>query len=139
MTRKLIQQDRHPVDTPTALKVRLDILRGDAVVDIADKDTPAINVLLVVTLVGRLLVERRLHLAQLLRFGLHLRDALLHLGDFILYPGSAAHAHDPDQWPSRVPKTNLFTLIAHNGLLLVLLGILVCHDVCSTLPKRRKG
>lgn len=46
MSSELVQKDRDAVDRPAALKMRLDLLRARTVVDIADEDTPRINVLL---------------------------------------------------------------------------------------------
>lgn len=78
MPRKLIQQDRDAVDGAAALEVRLDLLGRGGVVDVTDEDAPGVDVLLVLAQVVAVVVELRLHLAQLGRFLLHLRDAALH-------------------------------------------------------------
>lgn len=87
MPRIFVQQDGDAVYRPATLEMRLDLLGGSTVVNVADEDAPGINVLPVLPQVLLLLVERGLHLAQLGGLGLHLRDPLLHRRDFFLRTG----------------------------------------------------
>lgn len=78
LTSELIQQNGDAVYGAAALEVCLDLLGGDGVVDVADEDAAAVDV---VAVVGRLLVlllEGGVHLAQLGGLLLHLGDAALH-------------------------------------------------------------
>src|SRR2546423_2208390 len=84
MAGKLVQQDGDAIDGAAALEMGLDLLGRGAVIDVADEDAARIDILLVLAQLVRLLVQRRLHLAQLRRLGLHLLDALLHGGDLFL-------------------------------------------------------
>ena len=86
MTGELVEENGDAVDGAAALEVRLDLLGAGAVIDVADENAAGVNVLLVLAQVGALLVQRRLHLAQLGRLGLHLLNALLHRGNVLLKP-----------------------------------------------------
>jgi len=84
MSCELVQQDGDPVDVAAALEVRLDLLGRGAVVDIAHENAAGVDVLFVLAQVVCLLVQIRLHLAQLRSFCLHLLHAPLHRGDLFL-------------------------------------------------------
>lgn len=58
--------------------MRLQLLGRRGIVDIADEYAPVVNVLLVLAEVLARLVQRRLHLPELGRLGLHLGHAPLH-------------------------------------------------------------
>jgi hypothetical protein len=84
MTCELVEQDRDAVDAADALEVRLDLLRAGPVVDVADKDAPRVDVFLALAHLVPLVVDRLLHLPQLLRFLFHLLHAALHRRDLFL-------------------------------------------------------
>lgn len=84
MPREFVQQNRYSIYRAAALEVGLNLLWRRAIVDIADKDASRIDVLLVLPKLVALLIQRSLHVAQFLGFGLHLLNALLHCRDFIL-------------------------------------------------------
>lgn len=95
LTSELIQQNGDAVYGAAALEVCLDLLGGDGVVDVADEDAAAVDV---VAVVGRLLVlllEGGVHLAQLGGLLLHLGDAALHGRNLFLF-GDQSGVSRPD-------------------------------------------
>ena len=67
--------------------MRLDLLGRSTVIHISDKNTPRIDLLLVLCQVLRLLIKGGLHLAQFCGFGFHLCYSCFHRGDFFLLGG----------------------------------------------------
>ena len=78
------------MNTAAAPKMRLDLLRGGRVVDIADEDAARVDVFLVFGAAGREAERGRLgfeilvHAAQFGGFGFHFADAGFHCLDFVL-------------------------------------------------------
>lgn len=85
LARELVEEDGDSVDGTAALEVRLDLLWGGRVVDIADKDAAAVDV--IPALGAKLLalrVEARLHFPKLGGLLFHLGHPLLHRRDLLL-------------------------------------------------------
>jgi hypothetical protein len=85
MTCELVEQDRDAVDAADALEVRLDLLRAGPVVDVADEDAPRVDVFLALAHLVTLVIDRLLHLPQLLRLIFHLLHTALHRRDLFLW------------------------------------------------------
>lgn len=81
---ELIKQDGHAVDRTTLLEVGLDLLGRDRVIDVANEDTTAVDVTLVLVEFGALLLQAGLHLAQLGSLLLHLGNSSFHGRDLLL-------------------------------------------------------
>jgi hypothetical protein len=81
---ELVQENRDAVYGAASLEMRLDFFGGSAVVHVANKDASRIDVFPVFAYVGAVIVEVVLHIAQFLRFFLHLLYAAFHSVELLL-------------------------------------------------------